>query len=182
MTYAWIYTLNHPTSRPSLDGIVDGYLLEEFGLNRSTLLSLWPTEEQARSAAATVVASGTVVRDAVFELVHEAAGPAVASRPMAAAVLEFTGPVSPELFAAAERGFTDRIKPLMRIQPGFVRCLVCVQPDSGDQIVINFTESFDTMRAFEQAVTNSELLPDEDPALLPGPDHVAVQTVVEVFQ
>lgn len=180
MTHAWVHTINHPDERPSLDGMAEGYLFDEVGRSRMTVLSLWPSAEAASSARAALApaAGGTVVRDEVYEVLHDIAGGAPAgARPAAAALLDFDGPISHAVFAAAERGFHDRIRPLLAGLTGCIRGIVLWQPDTGAQVVVNVTDSLEALGASERAINSAPLLPGEDPALLPGPDRVSVQTV-----
>jgi hypothetical protein len=183
MRYAWIYTLNHPTGRPPVDRIVDGYLLEQIGRSRTTLVSLCPSLDAARAASAAVGARrGTVVRDEVYEVLHEVTGPSAASRPAAATLLDFDGPISPARVGAAERGFHDRLKPIIAQLPGVIRVVVLWQPETSAQVVLNVVDSLDTLSRAERAINSAELLPGEDIALLPGPDRVAIHTVTATFE
>jgi hypothetical protein len=178
MRYAWLYTLHHPTGRSPVDAVTDGYLLEEIGRSRTTLVSLWPSADDARAASAAAgQPQGTVVRDEIYEVLHELNGPDPTTRPVAATLLDFDGPMSPAHFAAAERGFTDRIRPLMQRLPGCVRALVLWQPETGAQVVLNVTDSLGALSRSERAITEAPLLAGEDIALLPGPDRVAIHTV-----
>ena len=81
-------------------------------------------------------------------MLHDVAGGAPAgARPAAAALLDFDGPISPAVFAAAERGFRDRIRPLLTGLPGCIRGLVLWQPDTGAQLVVNVTDSLEALGA-----------------------------------
>lgn len=185
MTHAWVHTINHPDGRPSLDGMAEGYLFDEVGRSRMTVVSFWPSAEAASSARAALAPAvgGSVVRDEVYEVLHDVAGGAPAgARPVAAALLDFTGPISPAVFEAAERGFRDRIRPLLTGLTGCIRGLVLWQPDTGAQLVVNVTDSLEALGAGERAINSAPLLPGEDPALLPGPDRVSIQTVVSTIR
>jgi hypothetical protein len=171
MTNAWILTVNHPDDRPPATG---GYVFDEVGRSRLTLLSLGTAPRDPALAAGL---GGTVVRDEVFEVLHDITGGSPDAPAAAAAVLDFDGPISDAVFAAAERGFTDRIMPILTTLSGCVRVLVLWQPATGAQVVVNLTDSLEALSACERAITSSELLPGEDPALLPGPDRVCIQTV-----
>lgn len=171
MNNAWILTVNHPDGRPPA---TDGYVFDEVGRSRLTVLSLG-TDPRDPSLAATL--GGTIVRDEVYEVLHDLAGGSPDAPVAAAAVLDFDGPISDAVYAAAERGFTDRITPILSTLAGCVRVLVLWQPTTGAQVVVNLTDSLEALSACERAITSSELLPGEDPALLPGPDRVCIQTV-----
>lgn len=95
----------------------------------------------------------------------------------------FDGPRSPELVAAAERAGRDRIDPLIDADPALrddmVARYVLSRPDGGLAVLVitGTEESLD--RAIELIMT-SELLPGEDPALLPGPDRAERYVVQDV--
>lgn len=95
----------------------------------------------------------------------------------------FDGPRSPELVAATERAGRERIDPLIEAHPelrdDMVARYVFSQPDGGSAVLVitNTEESLD--RAIELIMT-SELLPGEDPALLPGPSRVERYLVQDV--
>ena len=95
----------------------------------------------------------------------------------------FDGPRSPELVAAAERAGTERIDPLLESHPDLradlVARYVLTQPDGGSAVVV-ITGSESTLDKAIQLITTSELLPGEDPALLPGPSRVERYLVADV--
>jgi hypothetical protein len=178
MRYAFIHTVNHPTGRPSLDGAAEAYLFDEVGRSRCTLVSLWPTHAGAQAAREAVPGDlGTVVRSDIYEVAYEVAGGSAAATPQAAALLDFDGPISAARAAAAERGFADRIRPVLERLPGCVRVLSLWQPEAAAQAVLNLADSLDALSAAERAVNTTALLPGEDPALLGGPDRVTIHTV-----
>jgi hypothetical protein len=176
MTHAWILTVNHPDGRPPVAGLTDGYLLDEIGRSRITVLSLGSPPGSGGAVG------GTVVRDERYEVLHDVSGGSAGARPVAAAVLDFDGPISPAMFAAAERAFTGRLQPLLEAFPGCVRVLALHRPETGAQVVVNLTDSLEALGAVERAINTSQLLPGEDPALLPGPDRVSIQNVATIFE
>ena len=95
----------------------------------------------------------------------------------------FDGPRSPELVAATDRAGRERIDPLIDAHPDIrddmVARYVLSQPDGGSAVLViaNTEESLD--RAIE-LITTSELLPGEDPALLPGPSRAERYRVQDV--
>lgn len=95
----------------------------------------------------------------------------------------FDGPRAPELVAAAARAVRDRIDPLIDAHPDVRDDLVVryqlSQPDGGSAVLViaRTQESLD--RAIELTMT-SELLPGEDPALLPGPSRAERYRVEDV--
>ncbi len=89
-----------------------------------------------------------------------------------AAFLYFDGPVSDAVHQAGGRAHRDRIAPAMRTQPGVGRALVLWQPQRRSALVVSTAESIESMEAGQRAIAAMELLPGEDPALLPGPNRV----------
>jgi hypothetical protein len=149
--------------QPSLDGVADGYVLDEVGSGRTRLVRLW--SEAVDTAAE------------LYEVEEDVAGPDASAPPGAAALLIFDGPQSQARVEAARRAFRDRIAPLLRAAPGCVRALVLWQPDTCAYAVLNVAVSLDALAAIGEAVNTSPLLPGEDVALLPGPDRVAINRV-----
>ena len=84
----------------------------------------------------------------------------------------FDGPRSPELVAATERAGRDRIDPLLDAHPevaeDMVARYVLTQPDGGSAVLV-ITNSEESLDKAIHLIMTSELLPGEDPALLPGP-------------
>lgn len=95
----------------------------------------------------------------------------------------FDGPRSPELVAAGRRAGRDRIDPLLDSHPEIRRDLVAryvlTQPDGGSAVLV-ITGQEDTLDKAIELITTSELLPGEDPALLPGPSRAERYRVAEV--
>lgn len=102
---------------------------------------------------------------------------------MLAQVMQFNGPRSPQLLAATDRAGRDRLGPIMQAHPRMREELVAVvvlRQDDGTETDILIVHSAEGLRLARDLVTSSELLPGEDPALLPGPDRIDVFTVVQV--
>ncbi len=101
---------------------------------------------------------------------------------MHAHLVLFDGPQSPELLAAADFAANERIKPLIeanaRIRDDIVASYDLRQPDGGRALLV-ITGSAATLDALTELVMTSELLPGEDPALLPGPSRAERYTVAE---
>lgn len=95
----------------------------------------------------------------------------------------FDGPRSPELVAATERAGRDRIDPLLEAHPGvradMVARYVLSQPDGGSAVLV-ITNTEASLDQAIQLILSSELLPGEDPALLPGPSRVERYAVQDV--
>lgn len=90
----------------------------------------------------------------------------------AASVLTFTGPISEAVEQAGERAARERIAPAMAGQPGGVRLLSLWQPELRRQVVITLATSLESLEESGKKIGSLPLLPGEDAALLPGPDHV----------
>lgn len=103
---------------------------------------------------------------------------------MHAQLVIFDGPRSRELLAAAERADRQRIQPLIEanaaIRDDIVARYDLRQPDGGRAMLV-ITGSEATLDALTELVMTSELLPGEDPALLPGPSRAERYTVAEAF-
>lgn len=99
---------------------------------------------------------------------------------MYAQLTYFDGPRSTELIAAADRAGRERIMPAMAAHPRLrdlhVATYVLRQPD-GAEVVIVITQTEEALRTGQEMIRTMELLPDEDPALLPGPDRVEIYEV-----
>jgi hypothetical protein len=99
-------------------------------------------------------------------------------------VLTFNGPRSAEVVEAANRAGRDRIAPLVQSHPELRGRLLGgfrgLGPD-GSECVVILAHDGDALDAMERVVMSSELLPDEDPALLSGPDRVERYTSENVF-
>ena len=101
---------------------------------------------------------------------------------MFAQLTYFDGPRSPELIAAAERANRERIEPAILAEPSVRDHLVALyqlrRPDGGEVMVV-IVEHEDTLDKAREVIMNTELLPGEDPALLPGPDRNERYEVVQ---
>ncbi|MFC6006649.1 hypothetical protein [Angustibacter luteus] len=104
---------------------------------------------------------------------HE--GMAVAEPPTHAMVLWFDGPRSAAQ-AAADQVAGSRIAPAVQQVPGVVRTWVLRADDLG-YLTVSLVTSPDVPAAIQDVAMSTELLPGEDPALLSGPDRMAVLSV-----
>lgn len=94
---------------------------------------------------------------------------------MFAQLVIFDGPRSPELVAARDRAGRERIMPLVSSDPQVRdahRGTFVLRGPGGAQVVVILSDTVEALRRGEKLIATSELLPGEDPALLPGPDHV----------
>lgn len=161
MRYASIHT-----STADLTGASTTYLLERFGLGQRVQIALWDTPPAA------------VDPKDLYEVEAEWTGLAADTRPGAASLLHFDGPRSPALVEAARRAGRDRIQPFAATLPELCRGYSLWQPDTGGSVVVSFAVTLPGLEAMGVAINSMELLPDEDPALLPGPDRFEVFRVL----
>jgi hypothetical protein len=94
----------------------------------------------------------------------------------------FNGPRTAEQLAAAGRASNERIWPALRRDPELIGELIANyvlrQPDGGE-VVVTIVKTRDALQRGFDLINSTELLPGEDPALLPGPDRVEVYEVVD---
>jgi hypothetical protein len=98
---------------------------------------------------------------------------------MYAQLTYFDGPRSPEQVAAAEFGARERVVPAVTSVGQPIRVYVLRRED-GSEIVISIADSKDVLADMVKAIMATELLPGEDPALLPGPDRIELYPVQHV--
>jgi hypothetical protein len=126
------------------------YLMTEIGTGRQVVLSLHDDGGD-------------------YTVQDQWSGPSGAEEPGAVSLIHFDGPLSEARQAAATRGFEERIKPALLRVPGHVGTMLLAGP--GDSfVVVGLATSVEALEAGGTAVNSTELLPDEDPALLTGPD------------
>lgn len=91
-------------------------------------------------------------------------------------IASFDGPRSAELVEAARRAGHDRIAPLVESDPqlraGLLGSIRAVAADGAECIVVLARDAV-ALDRLDDLVMSSELLPGEDPRLLPGPSRVA---------
>jgi hypothetical protein len=125
----------------------------------ATVVVLWADES--------AVATG----GRVYRMTDEMHGRAAGRRPLFAQITWLNGDGDPVRAEAAERGGRDRIWPAVREIDGIVDTFALRSAD--DRIVVvgltTGTETYEQVRA---TVMATDLLPDEDPALLPGADRI----------
>lgn len=104
---------------------------------------------------------------------------------MFAQLTYFDGPRSPELITAAERANRERLQPAILAEPSVRDDLVAIyqlrRPDGGEVTVV-IVEHEDTLDKAREVIMGTELLPGEDPALLPGPDRSERYQVVQAMK
>jgi hypothetical protein len=152
--------------------------LAQLGGMEGCVVAWWPTAEAAAEAAARRTPAGPTWLDAAaYEVVETHVGIAADRAPLFAQLTCFDGPRSAAETAAAEHAGRDRIWPAVRDLPGIVAVSVLRDADNGE-VVLGLATNVETHEAVQRAVFGTELLPDEDPALLRDPDRVQIARVV----
>jgi len=98
---------------------------------------------------------------------------------MYAQLTYFDGPRSPEQLAAHDFAARERIVPVISELDHSYRVYV-LRRDDGSQIVVSIADSEQALLDAQKAIMSTELLPGEDPALLPGPDRIDLYPVINV--
>lgn len=157
-----------------------GYLvLGELGGRSGAAVSYWPTREAADAAAQRSVDGGPVPLDVtVYDVVEADAGTAAGEQPRVAQLTVFDGPRSRAHAEAAELAGRRRLWPAVQDLPGLVGVHALRDADNG-VVVISLATTVEVLEAGQRAVLGTELLPEEDPALLGEPDRVEIHRVVD---
>ncbi|MEV0435882.1 MULTISPECIES: hypothetical protein [unclassified Nocardia] len=95
---------------------------------------------------------------------------------MYAHLVWFDRPRGAAELAAADFAATHRIQPAVATVPGLLDFYE-LRRDDGSGLVIGIAETEAAIHAVRAAILATELLPGEDPALLPGPDRVEIYPV-----
>ncbi|HEU5391821.1 MAG TPA: hypothetical protein VFV73_38575 [Streptosporangiaceae bacterium] len=98
---------------------------------------------------------------------------------MYAQLTYFDGPRSPEQQAAEEFASQERLLPAVS-QLGQAFRVYRLRHDDGSMVVISIADSQQALLDAQKAIMSTELLPGEDPSLLPGPDRIELYPVLEV--
>ena len=98
---------------------------------------------------------------------------------MYAQLTYFDGPRSPEQLAAHDFAARERIVPVISELDHSYRVYV-LRRDDGSQIVVSIADSEQALLDAQKAIMSTELLPGEDPALLPGPDRIELYPVISL--
>ena len=156
-------------------GLLGSVTMQQLAGPAAVCLTWWDSE-----AGATAFAGQRAARPAqpgdIYEVAEAEQGPAAAEIPGYARLLYFDGPRAPEQVAAADLAGRQRIWPAIRSLSGLVGVYVLRGPDLG-YVVVTLATSVETLEAAQRAVMATELMPGEDPALLPGPDRIEIHRV-----
>jgi len=96
---------------------------------------------------------------------------------MYAQLTYFDGPRSPEQVAADDFASRERIVPAVSQLDHSYRVYV-LRRDDGAQVVVSISDTEQALLDAQKAIMGTELLPGEDPALLPGPDRIELYPVI----
>ena len=170
--------LDHASSRSHAEddpGLRASVAFRQLAGQAGVCLTLWDTEADAIRFASQQ-AELAALPSPVYEVTDIGEGPAAAQAPAYARLMYFDGPRAPEQAAAENLAGQQRIWPAMRGLSGLVGTYVLRGRDLGS-VVITLTTSAETLDVAARAVMSTELLPGEDPALLPGPDRIEIHHV-----
>jgi hypothetical protein len=98
---------------------------------------------------------------------------------MDAQLTYFDGPRTPEQVAAADFAAQERILPAVS-KLGHPLRVYLLRRQDGSEIVLSIADSKQALLDAQKAIMSTELLPGEDPALLPGPDRIELYPVISV--
>ena len=169
--------------RPVLDAVpeqpVAYWVGVQLGASEGTLVCVWAAESSARAAAeveATTADRSIVHAGACYRLA--ASFPAVdhAAPPAFLQLTGFAGPRS-EVQVHADELSGKRVSAALADLPGLCGAVACYGEQNA-HLVVSFADSPDTFAACLSRIMSTQLGPDEDPALLTGPDRVRIAAVV----
>lgn len=140
-------------------------VVEHLEGSECTVVALWHEEVDAPAG------------ERVYRVVDGFDGVAAGRQPLFAQVTWLNGAGDPAVAGAAERGGRERIHPAIRDVEGLVGVLVLRSAD--DRIfVVGLSTGLETQTEVQRRIMGTELLPGEDPDLLPGPDRAELGRVL----
>jgi hypothetical protein len=89
----------------------------------------------------------------------------------------FDGPRTPEQLTAEDLAGQERILPAVS-KLGHPLRVYLLRRHDGSEIVVTIADSEQALLDTQKAIMTTDLLPGEDPALLPGPDRIELYPVV----
>jgi len=156
-------------------GLLGSVAFRQLAGSAGVCLTLWETEASAIAYLGRRAGLAALPGE-VYEVTAAEDGLASAQAPAWARLMYFDGPRAPEQAAAADRAGRQRIWPAISGLSGLVGAYVLHGRDLG-AVIITLTTSVETLDAAERAAMSTELMPGEDPALLPGPDRIEIHHV-----
>jgi hypothetical protein len=181
---------NEAAMQQKVVGVISGhpgfaglYMLDQIGLGRRVLLTLWETRAEAVGASARTRGElgprpFELEVDEIYEVIDDWAGPAADEPAAVVSLMQFETPMSQARFDAGQRGAKERIQPTVAKVPGAGRIVTLWDAERRALVVFAFATSMDALDASGRTANSTELLPGEDPALLTGPTRYDVCTVV----
>ncbi len=170
------YSVDGPDPRQaSQPGLLGSVTFRQLAGSAGVCLTLWETEASATTYLGQRAGLAALPGE-VYEVAAAADGPASAQVPAWARLMYFDGPRVPEQAAAADRAGRQRIWPAISGLSGLVGAYVLHGRDLG-AVIITLATSTETLDTAERVAMSTELLPGEDPALLPGPDRIEIHHV-----
>lgn len=146
--------------------------LAQIGGLTGLVVALWRDRGSALAAADRRTPGTFDAR--VFEVSDVESG---AAEPEIAQATWFDRPLTQAQADAARFGGRERIRPAVRGLDGLGGFYVLTAEDRS-MLILGFTESIEAMETVQKTIMSTELLPGEDPALLPGPDRIDVHRVL----
>jgi hypothetical protein len=168
--HATIHEFRGPAGyEPGIRSVVESCL--PAGADPTGLFALDDVADPGHGTAVALWTDPPATGGRVYRVTDELYGPASGRQPLFAQVIWLNGDGNPARADAAERGGRDRIWPAVREIDGIVGVLALRSTD--DRIVIvGLATGRETYLQVQRVVMATELLPDEDPALLSGPDRI----------
>jgi hypothetical protein len=164
--YATVHTSSTPPDPRPPAGAAGSVVLAAPDGPGGTVLALWPDPPPAPGDGGRV-----------YRVTDVFTGRAAGRRPLFAQVTWLNGDGDPVRADAAEHGGRDRIWPAVRDVEGVVEVLA-LRSDDDRVLVVGLATGREVHTAVQRTVASTPLLPDEDPALLPGADRVDLVRVL----
>jgi hypothetical protein len=163
-------------------GFAGVWMLEQIGHGRGTLVTLWHTERDAVLASErTTAAQGprpiVLETDEVYEVDDDWPG-IDGVVPTVASLVWIDGPLGQEQVEATRFAGRERINPAVAGLPGVGRTIAMWQPATRSYVILSLAAGLDELEAGHRTIMSTELLPGEDPALLPGADRVDLHRIL----
>jgi hypothetical protein len=163
------------TGAASPPGLLGSITFRQLAGPADVCLTLWDTQASAAAFAGRRNELAALPAE-TYQVTAAREGPAAAQPPAYARLMYFDGPQAPEQAAAADRAGRDRIWPAIRGLTGLTGIYVLQASDLG-AVVITLATSIEALDAAARAAMSTELMPGEDPALLPGPSRIEIHHV-----
>lgn len=169
--YATVSTSGRPSAadpaRTASDGAqpAGAIVVEHLESSETTVVTLWRDEDEAPAG------------ERVHRVVDGFDGVAAGRTPLFAQITWLNGAGDPAVARAAERGGRERIHPAVRDVEGLVGVMV-LRSDDHRVVVVGLATGLETHTEVQRRIMRTQLLPGEDPALLRGPDRMALGRVV----